>query len=563
MLGIGVGSSEDAAVVQATFPGGFRPGAPETPAHSGLRARVEGFPRGGTSAHGLGQSGRGAVPLHPESPPRALRPPAPDYSDREVVRWKEEDCGAREWASVATLSDAGVVQAPSRARAVQRDADNLRRRMFQTGFVGVERALSEAQVEECYRVCAEGAGQLLSQLARLRDGSGDQHMHDAAAATRVFRSVGLYAKDHSPKGDGRSLEFLMPALQRHAYLHHDSPWMPFCRSVLGPDAVTLLIGCLWAEPGAERGPWHSEGAHLFQSAQIGYALPPHALTVSVPLMDVVASGNGAPQFVPGSHWHPYHQWGVGRNSPGLKGEAIVELNMDAGSAVMADYRLHSRSGANASAQPRCILYALVARPWFRDLSAWSAGAYLMFQPLSTLQEQSDIAKADMAQKYGSSHESGAPGVAFNRGPASMMDLESISASHADEGRSVSNVLRQYGYDKDGEELEHLIQSLVVSFFQGGDAPLEGNGQTRSAAEPASSDGVAPSELARPASPSLRSRAIFEEDLGGQCSNDDGEEWLRQVFGLTPDDSDDDVGYDPSLMDTSSASKRVRLTAVST
>ena len=68
----------------------------------------------------------------------------------------------------------------------------------------------------------------------------------------------------------------------------------------------------------------------------------------------------------------------------------------------------------------------------------------MFQPLSTLQEQSDIAKADMAQKYGSSHESGAPGVAFNRGPASMMDLESISASHADEGRSVSNVFRQYG-----------------------------------------------------------------------------------------------------------------------
>ena len=527
---------------------GFR--SAETPAHNGLKARVEGVPRGGGPGLGQSLSGRGAVPLHPESPPRALRPPAPDYSDREVVRWKEEDCGAREWAAVVRAG-AGphCVGFDPPTGAPQRDAGLLRKRMFQTGFVGVSGALSGAQVSECYRACAETYGQLRAQLGRVRESVGEQHVHDASAATRVFRSVGIYAKDHSPAGAANfSLEFLMPGLQRHAYLHHDSPWMPFCRSVLGPDAVTLLIGCLWAEPGAERGTWHSEGAHLFQSAQVGFALPPHAVTVSVPLVDVRPGGNGAPQFVPGSHWHPYHHWGQkpgkgkGLGGGHHKGEAIVELNMEAGSAVLADYRLHSRSAANVGDQPRCILYALVARPWFRDLSTWSAGAYLMFQPLSTLQEQSDLSKEELPTGH----------------PASIMDLDSISASHAEEGRGVSNVLRQYGYDKDGEELENLIQNLVVSFFQGDDQ--SGDGKLSPTAISAQQQGGAPGESpsSRPASPSLRRRDSYEEI---SCRVDDGEQWLRRVFGLLPDHSDEECTDD--LMDASSASKRLRLAAIMT
>ncbi|KAL1526512.1 hypothetical protein AB1Y20_015222 [Prymnesium parvum] len=83
--------------------------------------------------------------------------------------------------------------------------------------------------------------------------------------------------------------------------------------------------------------WHTDGpVSLFAEATTSSHLPPYALNVFFPLVDLNGS-NGPTEFAAGP-----------------------------GSAIIFDYRLWHRGRANNSDQDRPMLYAVVARPWFHD-----------------------------------------------------------------------------------------------------------------------------------------------------------------------------------------------------
>ena len=123
----------------------------------------------------------------------------------------------------------------------------------------------------------------------------------------------------------------------------------------------IKSGCVVAMPGCPRQPVHPDGKHLFDE---GDHLPPHCITVFVPLID--ASGDlGPTELRPGTHRRDCPS----RNTRACETgdcEGVAFTSAKAGDAVMFDYRVLHRGGANSSTRQRPLLYFAYARPWFTD-----------------------------------------------------------------------------------------------------------------------------------------------------------------------------------------------------
>lgn len=128
--------------------------------------------------------------------------------------------------------------------------------------------------------------------------------------------------------------------------------------------------------------WHADGPHLFDSTT--GQLPAHALTVFVPLVDLTAE-NGPTEFKLGSHvrgceYQPEGDEGVDCVAADASASATRSFHAAAGDAVVFDYRLWHRGGANASAADRQVLYLVVAKPWWRDARNFNQGESLLAKP---------------------------------------------------------------------------------------------------------------------------------------------------------------------------------------
>jgi hypothetical protein len=156
---------------------------------------------------------------------------------------------------------------------------------------------------------------------------------------------------------------------RHYELHAAAPLAQavhflsqLARRALGDDEA-VLIGCgqvvamsvegwegaddAFAEDGASLGAqaWHMDGAHLFDG-DAALALPPHALTMFVPLVDLTHE-NGPTEFAPGSHRL--------RLADGPADDAPrAAILAPAGSAIVFDYRTWHRGLPNCGARAACI-----------------------------------------------------------------------------------------------------------------------------------------------------------------------------------------------------------------
>ena len=73
-----------------------------------------------------------------------------------------------------------------------------------------------------------------------------------------------------------------------------------CGQLLGPDFVYEAFGILMVMPGAQAQLAHRDGGFLFGGSGVDRILPPNALTIAIPLIDVdlAAAPTG---FEPGSH----------------------------------------------------------------------------------------------------------------------------------------------------------------------------------------------------------------------------------------------------------------------
>lgn len=159
-------------------------------------------------------------------------------------------------------------------------------------------------------------------------------------------------------------------------------------AVLGPQLSLHSFGAAIAEPGAQPQRWHRDASPLFVGVS-GGELPPHAVTLLAPMRDLT-SDDGPTELCVGSH-HTYglgfvhfgymatsnltlRRWGVAQLTARGGDAGACEAGglrvhrplLRQGDALLFDYRLRHRGGANSSPRHRALLYVTFARPWYVD-----------------------------------------------------------------------------------------------------------------------------------------------------------------------------------------------------
>ena len=136
-------------------------------------------------------------------------------------------------------------------------------------------------------------------------------------------------------------------------------------SLLGSQFSISSFGSVVTLPGAQDQPIHFDHPPLFESEKDCKSLPPYAITVVVPLVEIKEE-TGSTAIWEGSHRKAgARDQLVGlMNDPNWKGS--VHPLPKLGDAYLMDYRVIHGGMANNCEQPRPILYLVYGRPWFRD-----------------------------------------------------------------------------------------------------------------------------------------------------------------------------------------------------
>lgn len=126
------------------------------------------------------------------------------------------------------------------------------------------------------------------------------------------------------------------------------------------DSIKWRIGALPSEADEEGkhgdGIWHRDTIKLFSEA-IDITLPPHYLTVIVPLMPVKRE-DGPTEFLLGSHHMCWQEAKINCES------AVFELEV--GDIVVFDGRSCHRGTTNISSTTRTVMYFVFHRDWYNE-----------------------------------------------------------------------------------------------------------------------------------------------------------------------------------------------------
>ena len=138
-------------------------------------------------------------------------------------------------------------------------------------------------------------------------------------------------------------------------LLRSAPLDAICRVMLGEDYVYEAFGVIWVQPGAPAQKPHRDGGALFAESGLDRVLPPSAMTVAVPLVDVDLdlAPTGA---APGSH----------RLAQGAEVGELQPIELARGDAAIWDFRTFHGGLANLTDRPRPALYFTVCRPFWID-----------------------------------------------------------------------------------------------------------------------------------------------------------------------------------------------------
>jgi len=135
--------------------------------------------------------------------------------------------------------------------------------------------------------------------------------------------------------------------------------IPLLRELLGKDCILGSFGAVVSLAGAAAQHRHRDfSEQLFPGTPLEPMVPPYAITLIVPLIDVDET-TGTTLLWPGSHRQrrPQDEYPL---------EGAVWPRLSAGDGLLIDYRLVHAGSANHSQAPRPILYLTYCRPWFRD-----------------------------------------------------------------------------------------------------------------------------------------------------------------------------------------------------
>ena len=151
--------------------------------------------------------------------------------------------------------------------------------------------------------------------------------------------------------------------------------MQILTRLLSPYLRIASFGSVVAMPGAEDQPIHLDHPPLFGDAAARDDLPPYAITMVIPLVDITQA-SGTTAIWEGSHKLDFRHDNGGHDenriemltrlmeSPDYSGAATPLPKQ--GDVYLMDYRVIHGGLANRSDIDRPILYVVYSRPWFRD-----------------------------------------------------------------------------------------------------------------------------------------------------------------------------------------------------
>lgn len=143
-----------------------------------------------------------------------------------------------------------------------------------------------------------------------------------------------------------------------------NPWMvPLLQELLGSNYLISSFGAVVALGGADAQRVHCDFPPLFESESLCTTLPPHAVTMLVPLVDLDEK-TGATAVWPGSHRQVGARAQLERLAEQETFEGSVLPLPQAGDALLMDYRLIHAGTPNRGDHDRPILYFVYSRPWF-------------------------------------------------------------------------------------------------------------------------------------------------------------------------------------------------------
>ncbi len=128
-----------------------------------------------------------------------------------------------------------------------------------------------------------------------------------------------------------------------------------CAAALGEEFVFEAFGILMPRRGAKAQGAHRDGGFLFPDATIDPILPPSALTIAIPLVDIDLD-NAPTGIAVGSH----------KLKPGSSDAPLAAVPAPRGSAIVWDFRTLHGGLANTSDRGRPALYFTACRPFWID-----------------------------------------------------------------------------------------------------------------------------------------------------------------------------------------------------
>jgi ectoine hydroxylase-related dioxygenase (phytanoyl-CoA dioxygenase family) len=189
----------------------------------------------------------------------------------------------------------------------------------------------------------------------------------AAAREAFLQAYSQYLSDSKHEdalevGDRRMLvtirldpPFDDPCLYANPYL------LPVVSAALDDHFVLGAFGVVCSLPSAPAQHKHDDGGStLFPQSGLTWVLPPAAITVGIPLLEMNGI-HGTTALWLGSH-----------RGPSAAEEAPIEPVVREGSCMLWDFRLKHGGTPNQSTLPRPLLYLTYCRPWFVEYMNFNA-----------------------------------------------------------------------------------------------------------------------------------------------------------------------------------------------
>ena len=151
------------------------------------------------------------------------------------------------------------------------------------------------------------------------------------------------------------------------------------KALMGEDLIVGEMGVVISHGGAGPQEAHRDSSFLFGGLDMEVDLPPFAMTLLIPLVDVTL-GMGPTEFWPGSHKQ--------RDRETVLQDPPARMALSAGSVLLLDARIMHRGGANVTGPVRPTVYFSYHRRWYAESSGYEEKPQVRVTPqmLSRLPE---------------------------------------------------------------------------------------------------------------------------------------------------------------------------------